>query len=256
MLYQIKSYITFLLRSKNRHGVHSPFVYDLVTRCFYDKKRYPEYQKLDAYRHQLLADHEIIEVTDFGAGSRIFRSNSRKTSAIARHAGITKKRQRLLFRLARYLQPGSILELGTSLGLSSAALALGKPTAIVTTIEGCKNTSEKAAGCFDDFQLKNIKMEHMKFEDFLRSTSSAWDLIFIDGNHDRDKTLAYFDFFQKTAMNTTVIVFDDIYWNRSMTDAWQQIISNERVTVSIDTFNWGLVFFRQEQKKQHFKIRM
>ncbi len=34
-----KSYWLFLLKSTNEHGVHSPFVYDLVTLCFYRKKK-------------------------------------------------------------------------------------------------------------------------------------------------------------------------------------------------------------------------
>ena len=43
MLFQIKSYLQFLWHSKNEHGVHSPFVFSLVTKCFYDKKNKPEY---------------------------------------------------------------------------------------------------------------------------------------------------------------------------------------------------------------------
>ena len=52
MLQQIKTYLKFILHSKNEHGVHSPFVFDLVTKCFYasefpiENSTYPSTNKL------------------------------------------------------------------------------------------------------------------------------------------------------------------------------------------------------------------
>ena len=140
MIHSIKSYLQFLLSSTNQHGVHSPFVFDLVTRCFYDKTNYPEYSILKNYRNSLLNNKNTIEVTDFGAGSRVFKSNTRAVNQIAKNAGISSKRAELLFRLVRYFQPQSILEIGTSLGLATSALALGNEKARITTLEGCPNT--------------------------------------------------------------------------------------------------------------------
>ena len=114
MLHIVKSYIQFLWNSKNEHGVHSPFVFDLVTKCFYDKSPTPEYLLLRKYRNSLLENENTIEVTDFGAGSRVFKSNTRQISKIAKTAGITSKRAELLFRIAQYFQPNNILEIGTS----------------------------------------------------------------------------------------------------------------------------------------------
>src|SRR5690606_20450589 len=104
MMFQIKSYFKFLIKSTNAHGVHSPFVFDLVTKCFYDKTDYPQYSILNRYRQALLADSTTISVTDFGAGSRVFKSNSRKVSQIAKTAGITPARARLLFRIVQYFK--------------------------------------------------------------------------------------------------------------------------------------------------------
>ena len=124
MLQIIKSYLNFLWKSKNEHGVHSPFVFDLVTKCFYDKKQYPEYSILNNYRKSLLLNKNTIDVTDFGAGSRVFKSNTRAINQIAKTAGISSKRAELLFRITNYFQPESILEIGTSLGMATSALAL------------------------------------------------------------------------------------------------------------------------------------
>ena len=136
----IKSYLKFLWNSINEHGVHSPFVFDLVTKCFYDKSSKPQYLLLKKYRNSLLENKNTIEVADFGAGSRVFKSNTRQISKIAKTAGITSKRAELLFRIVRYFQPNSILEIGTSLGLATSALSLGNHNAKITTLEGCPNT--------------------------------------------------------------------------------------------------------------------
>lgn len=257
MIHHFKSYLKFLLASTNRHGVHSPFVYDIVSQCFYDSKKYPEYRLLHEFRKQLYADHSIIEITDFGAGSRVFTSNRRKISAIARNAGITSKRQRLLFRLVQYFQSEAVLELGTSLGLAAAAMALGTPNTNVITVEGCPATAGRAKEQFDRFGLDNIDLQISRFEDFFKTLSPGnFDLVYIDGNHDKTNTLAYFEALLPHLNNDSVVLFDDINWSTSMQEAWCLIRNHKQVTVSIDTFYWGLVFFRKEQEKEHFKIRL
>jgi len=257
MLYQVKSYLKFLIGSSNAHGVHSPFVYDLITRCFYDKSTYSEYEQLQAYRKNLISLKETIQVTDFGKGSRVFKSNERRVAQIAKHAGIPLRRQKLLFRLTRYFSSEKLLELGTSVGLATTSLALGSPKGNVTTIEGCPKTSEVAQKLFDQFQLNHIQLHTTTFETFFDSNHDAsFDLVYIDGNHSKENTLQYFHALLPLITNDSVLIFDDIYWSPEMTEAWEEVYANERVTISIDSFHWGLVFFRKEQPKQHFKIRL
>lgn len=155
MNHLIKSYLKFLFHSKNEHGVHSPFVFDLVTKCFYDATRYPEYQVLESYRKSLLENKNTIDVTDFGAGSRVFKSNTREISKIAQNAGITSKNAELLFRIVRYFQPKSILEIGTSLGLATSALSLGNKNAQIITLEGCQTQLLPLKKCFK-FQVSSF----------------------------------------------------------------------------------------------------
>ena len=257
MLYQVKSYLKFFIGSTNAHGVHSPFVYDLVTQCFYDKTKYPAYEILVEHRKNLLALVQTIKITDFGKGSRVFKSNEREVSAIAKHAGVNAKRQRLLFRLVRYFSSENVLELGTSVGLASAALALGNLEGSLTTLEGCPETSEVARKQFEKFKWKHIRLYTTTFERFFDTTpATSFDLVYVDGNHSKENTLAYFDALLSLKSNDTVLIFDDIYWSPEMTEAWEQIYTHEQVTVSIDSFHWGLIFFRKEQPKQHFRIRL
>ncbi|MFC7356841.1 O-methyltransferase [Jejudonia soesokkakensis] len=256
-MHQLKSYLKFLFRSTNAHGVHSPFVYDVVTKCFYDKTQYPAYKRLKQYRNLLKKDTSVIEVTDFGQGSRVFKSNTRKVSDIARYAGMSQKRQRLLFRLTQYFSSEKILELGTSLGLATAALSLGNPDANIVTVEGCPNTARKAKELFQSFQLTNIQLNNSRFETFFSEIKEEnYQLVFIDGNHNKEKTLAYFETLLPNVSEDSIVIFDDIYWSRPMTEAWQQISNHPQVTVSIDTFQWGIVTFRKTQPKQHFTIRV
>jgi predicted O-methyltransferase YrrM len=225
-----------------------------------------------------LRSKETINVTDFGAGSRVFRSNSRKISAIAKKAGISKKRQRTLYRLVRYFKPGRILELGTSLGLGTSALALGNPSVHIITVEGCSATSAKARELFNEFELNNIRLHNRSFDDFLSSLSEAslctialakvhgegediddpeiYDLIYLDGDHNKKNTVRYFEMLMKRTLNNSILILDDIHWSRSMTEAWEKIIQHPDVRVSIDTYQWGILFFRKEQEKQHFRIRL
>lgn len=296
------SYIKFLLRSTNQHGVHSPFVFGLVTKCFYDKKKYPSYEILKEFRSSLLKDKRIIKVSDFGAGSRVFKSEARKVSKIAKNAGITPQRARLLNRLVRYLEVENALELGTSLGLGSAALAAGNKTQIAS-IEGCAATAKIAAEKFREFGLDNIELKVGKFEKVIEDSgqwtegreanskfkiqnsrsstgnvqlttdnsqpttgnpqttnykqqTTNYDLIYIDGNHQKEATLRYFEELLATVHNDSVMIFDDIHWSKEMEEAWVEIKLHPQVKVTIDTFQWGLVFFRREQEKEHFVIRI
>lgn len=258
MYFQIKAYLQFLFRSQNQHGLHSPFVYELVTKCFYDKKDHKGYHLIKNYRNDLLANKNRITVTDFGAGSRVFRSNERPVFSIAKNAGITLHQAKLLYRLTNYLKIDKALELGTSLGIASAAIGANERTEL-TTIEGCPETANIARKQFEKYQLNNITLRVNEFEpelDRLVQENQKFDLIYFDGNHQKQATLNYFEKLLPASHNDSVFIFDDIHWSAGMEAAWKEIKRHPKVQVTIDTFQWGLVFFRQEQVKQHFRIRL
>ena len=239
--------------------MHSTFVFNLVTKCFYDKKKYPEYSILKNYRNSLLQSKSTIDVSDFGAGSRVFKSNTRAINQIARNAGISKKRAELLFRITNYFQPESILEIGTSLGLATSALSLGNIKSKITTIEGCPNTFNVAQKQFEEFGFNNITSINSEFSSYLKNYQLAiinYQLIYFDGNHSKEATLNYFELLLPTVTNETVWIFYDIHWLPAMEVAWEVIKKHPKVTVTIDTFQLGLVFFRCEQPKEHFVIRV
>ena len=259
MVHSIKSYIKFLWNSKNEHGVHSPFVFDMVTKCFYDSKSHAEYTLLKNYRNSLLENKNTIEVTDFGAGSKVFQSNIRPVSKIAKTAGISPKRAELLFRIVNYFQPENILEIGTSLGLATSALSLGNPKSRIITLEGCANTQSIAKNQLQLQNLENIEFVTTEFSKYLKNcqlNTEHYQLIYFDGNHSKKATLDYFELLLPTISNETIWIFDDIHWSKDMEAAWEILKNHPQVKVTIDTFQWGIVFFRKEQKKEHFVIRV
>ncbi|WP_166963684.1 O-methyltransferase [Yeosuana marina] len=257
MLYQIIQYIKFFLKSTNQHGVHSPFVYNLVTKCFYDNTSYTEYKNIIAYRRSLLKNKSTIAVTDLGVGSSKIKSTARAVSKMAKHAGTPLQRAKLLFRLVHYFNSKHILELGTSLGIASQAMRLGNPKATIISIEGCPNLAAFTKANFLNNIMKPINFMTGDFKDALSNlTNNSFDFIFFDGNHTKTATLNYFNTLLPTIHNDSVFIFDDIYWSKEMTEAWEVIKEHPQVTVTIDTFYWGFVFFRKEQHKEHFKIRV
>lgn len=254
-MYQQKKYIQFLSKSSNQHGVHSPFVYQLVTKCFYDKTTYPNYQELKNYRQQLRNNKQEISITDLGSGSKKTTSKQRRIAEITKTSGTPLKRAKLWYRLTQYFQPENILELGTSIGIATQAMHLGHPQTQITTIEGCPNISKFTQASLKEY--KNIQFLTGDFSQHLKQLNhQPWDFVFFDGNHTKEATLNYFETLLPSIHNDTMFVFDDIYWSKGMTQAWEIIKDHPQVTVTIDTFFWGFVFFRKEQLKEHFIIRV
>ncbi len=255
----IRDYLKFLTHSVNAHGLHSPFIYALATNCFYDKTKYPEYRLLKEYHKQLLLNKTIIEVTDLGAGSRVFQTHERSVAEIATIAGSSLKNMKRLFRLTKYFKPKSILELGTSLGKSAYAMALGSPKSQIITVEGDKKLVNLTRKQFQKNNIKNITIIQSDFDaylDKLIEKDIKFDMVLMDGNHLLEPTLRYFEKLQKHLHNDSVVIVDDIYWSEEMKAAWKKLKRHPNVKQSVDTFYFGLLFFRAEQYPQDFLINL
>lgn len=254
-------YIQYYWQANNSrgHGMHSPFVFNFITKVLNDKTAYKDYAAVEAMRQALLREHRIVEVQDFGAGSTTTNANQRKISAIARHAAKPKKFGQLLYRMVQYYKPQTILELGTSLGITSSYLALGNPQGKLLTLEGAPAIAEAAQQNFSRLQLQNIEQVVGPFENTLHTTlqqNPVIDFAFLDGNHRLEPTLNYFNQLLPHIHNDTILVFDDIHWSLEMEAAWKQVVAHDAVQCSIDLFFVGVVLFRKEfLEKQHFAIR-
>lgn len=247
-------YVRYLLTAANGrgHGIHSPFVFEFVTQVLQDRAGYPAYGMVEALRASLLRDHSILPVEDFGAGV----SSSRSVSSIAVSALKPRKFGQLFFRLARHYQPRTILELGTSLGITTSYFALGAPLASVVTCEGAPAIAAAARRNFASLGLSNVSVVEGNFDDTLSGVLTALDLAYIDGNHRLEPTMRYYRQMQPFLQAGSILVFDDIHWSPEMEEAWATLKADPMVTCSIDLFYIGLLFFRREfHTPQHFTIR-
>ena len=251
-------YYVFASNGKG-HGMHSPFVFEFITNVLNDKTIYPEYKIVESLRSQLLNDNTVLEVEDPGAGSIIDKKNKRSISSIAKNAAKPKKFGQLLFRMIKYYQPQNILELGTSLGITTSYLSLAKPDANLVTMEGSKEIANVAVTNFKTLAFENVELIEGNFDNALSSLIthySSVDFVFIDGNHRQEPTERYFKELLAKTHNDSILVFDDIHWSGEMEAAWENIKKDTAVTCSIDLFFIGIVFFRKEFKeKQHFSVR-
>lgn len=254
-------YVSYQLTaaSAKGHGIHSPFVFDFITNVLNDRTKYWDYNKIESVRKKSLKDQTILTIEDHGAGSSSSTSKNRSVSSIARHAVKSKKYAQLLYRIVKYYRTHSIIELGTSLGMTTSYLSSARPEGNVFTLEGSMEIANIARQNFNTLELQNVKLTEGNFDYTLPSVLyylRSVDLAFIDGNHRREATENYFHWLLEKANSNSIFIFDDIHWSKEMERAWEHIKEHPSVRCSIDLFFIGIIFFRQEFKeKQHFIIR-
>lgn len=261
LLFQIQAWLKYQRLAKGRHGIHSPFVYQLYDEYITPKKTEGKQttQAIETMRKSLLKDTRILEVEDFGAGlgGKIVPRIKRQVSEIAGSSARGAKFGALLYRLAGGLQAQNILEMGTNLGISSIYLMKGRPQAHMLTLEGSEAISSVAKENLNKFNLH----PDIRIGEFSHSLENiSWenykpDFIFIDGNHRQNPTVTYFKFLMERAADQAVFIFDDIHWSPGMEAAWEIIRSDERVQISIDLYGMGICITGRKQAKEHFILR-
>ncbi|WP_240737402.1 O-methyltransferase [Hymenobacter metallicola] len=239
--------------------MHSPFVFGLYAHVINHDGLFAAYEPIEARRQELLRDDTVITVRDFGAGSHTGAGRQRSIRSIAHAAAKPRQFGQLLFRLVNHFQPRTILELGTSLGLTTAYLAAADSRARVVTFEGCPATAAVAQQTFQTLQLQNIQLVEGNLDETLAPTLATLpgplDFAFFDGNHRYEPTVRYFEQCLPYRTNHSVFVLDDIHWSAEMERAWATVKAHPEVRLTVDLFFIGLVFFRQNQPKQHFALR-
>jgi predicted O-methyltransferase YrrM len=255
-------YLHYYFTSSNSkgHGMNSPFVFAFITEVLNDDRTFYAYSEIEALRHSLLHDQRKLTIEDLGAGSRVIKNNRRCIASIASSSLKPAKFSQLLFRMVNYYQPQIILELGTSLGITTSYLAAAKSNAKVITLEGANSVASVAKENFSKLNIQNIELVTGNFDEMLALTvnhqSSDIDFAFIDGNHRYQPTIKYFRQILAKSNSYTIIILDDIHWSKEMEHAWKEVQLHPSVTMTIDLFFIGIVLLQKEFKiKQHFSIR-
>lgn len=254
ILHQFKSLIRFYWKAGTIYNVHSDFLYQFLTTAMDLKKTYYAYPQIELIRSKLLKNDRVISIEDLGAGSHKMSTHDRKISKIASVSVSDLVSCRILFQIVEYFKCKNILELGTSLGISSLYLASSSNDIRVTTIEGDVSIANIARDVHAEAHADNIQIIHGTFEKVLPQylkNSAKIDLAFIDGHHDEKATLDYFNQILNHCHNESIIILDDIYWSEGMTQAWMQIARHPKVTLALDLYIMGIVFLKPDLSKQY-----
>ena len=221
----------------------------------FDADERAAFARIEELRTSLAQSQEAITVLDFGAGGSTEtrtaeemargRSVTTTVGTICREASKPPRWGRFLFELVRKLQPQQCLELGTSLGLSAcyqaSALKLNG-TGRLDTLEGAPAVADRARRHLAQLDVP-AEVTTGRFADTLGpllEQRPPVDLAFIDGHHDRDATIAYFEQLLPHASPNAVLVFDDTAWSPGMQEAWQHIVADARVGLAVDLFKVGI----------------
>ncbi|MDX1905142.1 MAG: class I SAM-dependent methyltransferase [Thermonemataceae bacterium] len=255
-----RAYLKYWWIAKDEHSIHSPFVFEFYQNVIKDKRSsYYAFAEIENLRKKLLQSQDWVEVEDFGAGSKKNKSPMRKVATITKNATKNPQIAQMLFRLVNFLQPQTLLDLGTCLGITTSYLAKAAPKdAKIYTFEGAENLLNLAK--------KNTELLHIQSIDFVLGNIDETlpkvlkkitqvDFAFIDANHRYEPTKRYFELILEKTTENSVLIFDDIYWSEEMTKAWNEIKAHPKVQISIDLFWVGIVFFRNKQPKQHFTLK-
>jgi predicted O-methyltransferase YrrM len=216
---------------------------------------------VDALRRDLAADGRSLLVRDHGAGTRGLVSAeakppARRVADVYRRAAASPGWGRFLFRLVRGLRPTRVLELGTSLGVSAAHLALalalndrerGTRSRLVT-VEGDPGLAALARGHLARAGVAGrVAVVEGRFADVLPGVLAAhgpFDLAFLDGHHEEAATLAYWRTLGPHLAPGACVAFDDVEPGRPVRRAWTRIAREETAAgaEAVDLLGLGLLF--------------
>jgi predicted O-methyltransferase YrrM len=255
LFFRISSYLQYLLNAKGPNRIHSPFVFKLYMEVILSEQEFYSFKKFSELFQENLKNHQPVSALKTGSRRP---TGSTPVSVIASKSVLPEKYQRLLFRLVYHLKPKTVLELGTSLGITTLYLAAPDSTSRVISLEGNSHLIPLASQNFKNAALKNIALINGLFSEVLPETLNSidtLDFVFLDGDHRYESTIEYVQMLLPKLHANSVLVLDDIHWSSDMQKAWKAVQQMPEVTVTLDLYRLGLVFFRTGQVKQHFRLK-
>lgn len=253
LMFQLKHFLLYQWHSQSKYYIHSPFVYQFYLHVL-EGDVDAELLPLIRLRNQLANDNTPVTIDDLGTG----RQRITTIGNIEKRVAVKHKYGKVLYRLVRYFSPAYIIELGTSIGISSSYMGMAAPQARVITLEGAAGPAAIAQLSHQQLGLHNVQVWKGNFNQVLPElldTTTKVVMVFFDGNHTEAATMQYFEWCMAKADEESIFVFDDIYWSEGMYAAWQRIKQDERVTLTIDIYQFGICFFKKGKTKEDFTLR-
>lgn len=248
-------FIRHIIDAKNTkgHGIHSPYLYRFTHNAICEKNPFYVFSQIETLRDNLYFDDRPIFINDFGTG----HDRETKVQDIAKTSLKRPKWAQFLYRVVNFTKAQDVLELGTSLGLSTAYMASVRKDINMVSLEGSADIAKIAKENFEKLEIENIELIVGNIDETLASTLSKFeklDVVFFDANHHKEAVMKYFLQCIEHIHSDTVFIFDDIHWSSSMEQAWSEIKKNDKVTATIDLFEMGVVFFNKNFPKKNYKM--
>ncbi len=269
LTYRVWSWVKFQLTAWNTggEGVHSPYLFEWVRMVMSDRHRYYSWDLIEDCRRKMLEDTRELHYVDYGSGSRGVkgRESVRRVCDVARSSLTNRRYAEMLSRLVNWLGGQQrtrdaglkIIELGTSLGITTSYLATVDRRDRVTTYEGCEAVASLARCNWESLGLTNIDCVVGEIDvDVLGADKSLFDIAFVDASHTYASTRAFFNMLVGRVHEKSVIIIDDIHYSTEMERAWLEICADERVTSTMDLYQMGLVFFDRRYWRRNYKMRL
>ena len=253
-----RKFWAYFWRSLTIYDIHSPFIFDFTKSIIEDQRQFYAFSDIQMLRNQLLEQKNTITIEDHGAGSKAVPTQQRTIRSIAQFGAVNRRIGQYLFKIALWHKPQTILEFGTSLGISSLYLASYDSRATVTTVEGCPNTAALAKKHFQILKRFNIQPHQQTFDVWITHSLAQhqhFDLVFFDGNHQAGATVRYYEAIKPYLKETSILIVADIYWSKEMESAWNVLKEQPEVTTTIDLYHLGVLFFsKNHPQKSHYSI--
>ncbi len=254
-IHRVKEFLKYQRLARTKYYLHSPFVYQFYLKIL-DTVHAAELRNIDKLRNQLLNTHRTLLIEDMGSEPG---HKERLVSSLAAKATVPAHYGNVLYAITHEFQPHQIVELGTCLGIGTAYLATGAPSSSIMTIEGSSALAAEAIKNMEALGITSVTQIIGNFDDKLGETLSTIekvDLAYIDGNHRYEPTMRYFHQIMEKSHAGTILIFDDIYWSTEMTQAWEEIKADPRITLTIDIYRFGIAFLHQDKMaKEDFILR-
>ena len=253
--YTALQFIKFIFAARNTkgHGVHSPYMFDFFQNVIYEKMPFYCFEKIENQRNILENDYNILEIKDLGT----LKSRIERVGDVARRSLKSPRYAQMLFRAVNFSKSSTVLELGSSLGITTAYLASPPSVVRCLTMEGSPEIAKQARKNFKALNINNIEIVEGNIDDTLQPTLDKYfekiDFVFIDANHKCEAVMRYFQAILPRLTENSALIIDDIYWSKDMTAAWNMIKDYESVSCTIDLFQMGFVFFNKNLPKKHYK---
>ena len=260
LVWRAIKYITyiFIARHKKGHGIHSPFLYDLIINTFNNSFQYETYSRIEKLRKIIRTDRQNYIYTNYRPSQNVYTRHPRKVSDVVKKTAISPKHARLIFRLINKFNPNVSLELGTGVGVTTAYIASAKKHNIVYTVDKNNELTDYARHNLQYLDIENVRIINDTFEEAIKKIirlNKKIDFLLIDGNHTKTATITYLSQMYSLFHNDTIIIIHDIHWSPEMESAWKTIINNPDIKLAIDLFFMGIIFFKSELNKQNFVIK-